>query len=546
MNNWVEMTTLGDLLVRGARLYGDKEALVLPDQRHTFNSLYEASLKAGRSLLGLGVKPSDTVGILMPNCVDFVEVMFGGAMIGAQVVPINARFKGRELSYLVENADLTALITSDIIDQYTDYVEILHGCLEGLAEASDVTSLSLDCAPKLQSVVLLGESSPDGMLDRAGFESLAEQYTDEDVHQLRSRVAIRDIAMMPYTSGTTADPKGCPMNHETLVRTAIVGSKNCFELTPEDRFWDPLPMFHMSAIFPLISCLEAGVPYVTLTHVEPGAAIRQFRDEECTFCFSAFPAVMLAIIDHPDWDADEFPKIRAWQNVSTPDGLREVHQRLPNMRHLNAYGCTEIGGVASFSRSDDSPEICATTSGKPFDGIEIQIRDLETGYPVEVGERGSIWCRGYNVFEGYYKDDEKNAECFDNDGWFLTGDIGALDTEGRISYMGRVKDMLKVGGENVAAVEIESFIETHPSVSIAQVVSIPDAKYVEIAAAYIELKPDKEATEEEIIDFCEGSISSFKVPRHVRFITASEWPMSATKIQKFRLRDKLCDELGMS
>ena len=540
--SWSQVTTFGDLLVRGAEKYGSSEAVVVQDERRSFEGLLASATQFGRSLLGLGVGRGDAVGILMPNCIDFLEVMFGAALIGARTVPINARFKDRELAYLTENADLKVLVTSDIIDQHTDYVEILGNCLPGLSEAVDPTVLELQIAPKLKSVVMLGQSSPIGMIDRELFQSLGEGISDNEVHRLRSRIAIRDIAMMMYTSGTTADPKGCPTTHEALVRTAVTGSRNCFELTEVDRLWDPLPLFHMSAILPLIGCLDAGATYITLTHVEPGACIQQMRDESCTFMFSAFPTVTNAILDHPDWNTSDFPLIRAWVNVSSPDGLRELHKRLPNSRHLNAYGCTEIGGVACFTRPEDPPETWATTSGRPFDGIEIEIRDLETGLPVGPGERGSIWSRGYNLFEGYHKDEVKNAESFDDHGWFCTGDIGSMGPEGRVSYLGRVKDMLKVGGENVAAVEIESLLQTHPSVSIAQVIAVPDAKYVEVPAAYIELRPDCKATEEDVIDYCNGKIARFKIPRYVRFISASEWPISATKIQKFRLQDRFAAE----
>lgn len=540
--SWSQTTTFGDLLVRGAEKYGSSEAVVVQDERRSFEGLLASATQFGRSLLGLGVGRGDAVGILMPNCIDFLEVMFGAALIGARTVPINARFKERELAYVTENADLKVLVTSDIIDQHTDYVEILGNCLPGLLEAVDPTVLGLQIAPKLKSVVMLGQSSPSGMIDRELFQSLGEGISDNEVHRLRSRIAIRDIAMMMYTSGTTADPKGCPTTHEALVRTAVTGSRNCFELTEADRLWDPLPLFHMSAILPLIGCLDAGATYITLTHVEPGLCIQQMRDESCTFMFPAFPTVTNAILDHPDWNVSDFPLIRAWLNVSSPDGLRELHKSLPASRHINAYGCTEIGGVACFTRPEDPPETWATTSGRPFDGIEIEIRDLETGLPVGPGERGSIWSRGYNLFEGYHKDEVKNEESFDDHGWFCTGDIGSMDPEGRVSYLGRLKDMLKVGGENVAAVEIESLLQTHPSVSIAQVIAVPDAKYVEVPAAYIELRPDCEATQEDVLDYCNGKIARFKIPRYVRFISASEWPMSATKIQKFRLQDRFAAE----
>ncbi|WP_420637987.1 class I adenylate-forming enzyme family protein [Candidatus Poriferisocius sp.] len=546
MSTWIEVTTYGDLLVRATARYGDGDAVVFPDRRHSFASLEAAARRSARSLLGLGVRPKDRVGILMPNCMDFVEVMFGAALIGAVPVPINARFKGRELAYVTENADLKVLVTSDIIDQHTDYVVILHDCLPGLADAPDPAHLNLDCAPELTAVVLLGDSSPAGMVERAAFEALADHATDDEVELLRSQVAIRDPALMIYTSGTTAEPKGCPLNHEALVRTAVTACRTRFELTGQDVFWDPLPLFHMSSILPLIGCLDAGSSYVTMTHFEPGAAIAQMRDEKATVCFSTFPPVTQAMINHPDWDAEEFQRIRLMNNVAPPDALRAIHAQLPWARHTNAYGLTECGGVVAFSGPEDPPETWAVASGRPFRGIEVKIKDLETREAVtEPNQRGEIWVRGYNLFEGYHKDPAKNAECFDDDGWFFTGDIGALDPDGRISYLGRTKDMLKVGGENVAAVEIESYLQTHPAVAIAQVVPLPDEKYQEVPAAFCELKPGAEAGEEELIEFCRGQIAGFKIPRHVRFVRADEWPLSATKIQKFRLAEKLRAELGL-
>ena len=540
---WVEVTTFGDLLVRAAARHPDSDAVVFAEVRHTFASLLEASERVARSLLGLGVRPGDHVGILMPNCMDFVEVMFGAALIGAPVVPINARFKGRELSYVARDADLRLLVTSDIIDAHTDYVEILHGCLPGLVEAPHSDDLHLEAAPALRSVVLLGTSSPAGMIDRAGFEAAAEGVEPDSVHLARSRVALRDIAMMMYTSGTTAEPKGCPMTHEQLVRTASVGCER-FELTATDVFWDPLPLFHMSSILPLIGCVEAGAAYVTLTHFDPATAISQLRDEGATICFSTFPTVTTAMLNHPDWDPAAMSSIRLMNNVASPAALEEIHGLLPNIAHMNAYGLTECGGVVAFTAPDDPPGVRSTTSGRPFRGIEVQIRDLESGEEVAVWERGEIWCRGYNVFEGYYNDPVKTSECFDDDGWFNTGDIGRMDADGRIGYLGRAKDMLKVGGENVAAVEIESYLQTHEAVAIAQVVGIPDERYVEVPAAFVELMPGADLLESDLVAFCKGNIASFKVPRHVRFV--QEWPISATKIQKFRLREQLCDELGLT
>ena len=216
--------------------------------------------------------------------------------------------------------------------------------------------------------------------------------------------------------------------------------------------------------------------------------------------------------------------------------LRRFQDAFPQTVQTGAYGLTETCGVISYNHPDEDLGIpIAPPAGSPFEGVEVRIADPDTRGRADLRmQRGEIWVRGYLVFDGYYKSPEKNAEAF-HDGWFRTGDLCSVDTEGRIAYHGRIKDMLKVGGENVAAAEIESWLATHPAVKLAQVVGVPDERLLEVAAAFIELEEGAEATEKQIIDHCRGRIAGFKVPRHVRFV--DEWPMSSTKVQKFRLRE---------
>jgi fatty-acyl-CoA synthase len=210
---------------------------------------------------------------------------------------------------------------------------------------------------------------------------------------------------------------------------------------------------------------------------------------------------------------------------------------------VSAYGCTELGGIVAMNDPAEDAESRATTCGPPFPGVELRIVDPETGEVVPTGERGEIVGRGPGMFEGYHNDPERNAEAIDPDGFFHTGDVGSLDAAGNVSFHGRTKDMLKVGGENVACLEIESFLATHPAVRLAQVVGIPDTRLVEVPAAFVQLEPGHTATEEELIEYFRGQVASFRIPRHVRFV--EEWPMSATKVQKFRLREQLVAELGL-
>jgi fatty-acyl-CoA synthase len=540
--NWQEVVRFADLLLAAADRDPDGEALVFEDRRLTYGELERRALRAARSLAALGVGPGGKVGVLMPNCPEFVELLFGASLLGAVMVPINSRFAPRELGYVVGNGDVEVLITSDLAAEHVDYAARLHEALPGLAAGTPGSSRRVADLPALRSVVLLGSREEPGMLREGDFRGGAERVSTDEVLRIHRRTPVRSIAMMMYTSGTTAMPKGCLMSHEALVRTSVLAGRTRFRLGPEDRLWDPLPMFHMSAILPLIGVFDAGATLMSMVHFDPGVALEMLDRERTTISFATFPAITQALLNHPDYHPDRWRHIRLINNVAPPDTMRAMQEQMPHTIQISAYGCTECGGVVAFNEAEDTLEQRCTTSGRPFDGIELGIREIETGRPAAPGQRGEIVVRGYNVFEGYYKDPEHTARAFDEEGWFHTGDIGALTAEGRVSYLGRLKDMLKVGGENVAAVEIESYLGTHPAVSIAAVVGVPDPKYVEVAAAFIELRPGHEATEEEIIAFCRGGLATFKVPRHVRFVR--EWPMSATKIQKYRLQEELSTELA--
>jgi len=538
---WQEVVRFADLLTRAAQRDGDHEAVVFPDARLTYGQLERRAFAAARSLLALGAGPGSRIGILMPNCPEFVELLFGISLIGGVMVPVNARFAARELGYVVENGDLEILLTSDRIVEHADYVARLHEALPSLARARSRTGLELPEAPDLRAVVLFGERDAAGMLDGAAFAALADGESDEAVLRLHRRTSVRGVALMMYTSGTTAMPKGCLLSHEALVRTAVVAGRTKFRFTPADRFWDPLPMFHMSSILPIIGVFDGGATFLSMTHFEPEAALRMLDEERATISFATFPAITQALLHDPGYHRDRWRGIRLINNVAPPDTLREMQARMPHTIQISSYGLTECGGVSAFNDPEDTLEQRTTTSGIPFDGIELEVRDLETGEPAPAGVAGEIVVRGYCVFDGYHKDPQRTAEVLDGDGWFHTGDVGAMTADGRISYRGRIKDMLKVGGENVAALEIESYLGTHPAVSIAAVVGVPDPRYMEVAAAFIQLRPGMAASEAEIVAFCERGLARFKVPRHVRFV--EEWPMSATKIQKFRLQERITREL---
>jgi len=536
----VSVTTLGDMLVAAAQRRPDSVAVAFPERRATAAALLDGAVHMARGLHALGVRRGDRVGIVAPNCMEYVEAIFGTVLLGATVVTINARYRGAELAYVVADSRIAALLTSDVFSQ-VDFTRLLHEALPGLGAAEDPQALALPSAPALRACAMLGESSPEGLLDRAAFDRLAGTVPVETVERSADGVRVRDVAIMMYTSGTTAMPKGCPLSHEAIVRTGDALNVR-FSLGEEDAWWDPLPMFHLSSILPLTASLRAGSRFITMVDFEVDAAVRQIGEERPTYLFGTFPTLNQELLAHPGFAAAA-ASVKYMNQVAPPDLQRALQTALPGVTQVAAYGCTEIGGMIAQNDPAETPEQRAVTCGVPWPGVEVRIVDPESGADLGPGERGEIVARGFAQFEGYHNDPERNAEAIEPGGWFHTGDIGSLDEDGRITYQGRTKDMLKVGGENVAALEVESYLSRHPAVRLAQVVGIPDARLTEVPAAFVEVEPGHEVTEEELLAFCRGEMASFKIPRHVRFVEA--WPMSATKIQKFRLRAVLLEELGL-
>jgi acyl-CoA synthetase (AMP-forming)/AMP-acid ligase II len=535
----IEVTTFGDMLVAAALRRPDDVAVAFTDVRVTAPELLERSVQMASSLHALGVRRGDLVAIVMPNCIEYVEALFGSSLLGAVVVTINARYRAAELAYVVADSAAAVLLTSDVMPEI-DFVGQLCEALPGLAAATDPAALALAATPGLRACVMLGESSPAGFLDRAAFDALQPSVPESVILDASEGVRVRDPAIMMYTSGTTAQPKGCQLTHEAIVRTGDALNTR-FSLTESDVWWDPLPMFHLSSILPMTAAFRAGSRYVTMVDFEVEAAVRQIVEERVTYLFGTFPTLNQELLAHPGFRSADLSSVRLINQVAPPDMQRSLQEALPHAVQVSAYGCTELGGIISQNDPGETPEQRAVGCGTPFPGIEVRIVDPETGQDLPTGEVGEITARGFGMFEGYHNDPVRTAEAIDPDGWFHTGDIGSVDEGGRIAYHGRTKDMLKVGGENVAALEVESYLSLHPAVRLAQVVSIPDARLVEVPAAFVEVEPGQDVTEEQLITFCRGQIASFKIPRHIRFVTA--WPMSATKIQKFKLREELLAEL---
>lgn len=543
----ISVTTIGDLLLSAADRYPDTLALVFPDSQYTYQELATRALRRARSLQALGVKPRDHVGILMPTCPAFVEIFFAAALCGAVVVPINARYRAQELAYVIENGDIVTLITTDAVADQVNFVERLAGAVPTLQSQADPRRLQVPGMPVLRNIVLMGETTSPGFISQSEFDALEETSPEEKVHLARLGVRVRDVGLMLYTSGTTANPKGCRITHEAQVRNSIALGRHRYRLTHEDRFWSPLPMFHIASVLPMLAIFDVGGTYLTMSYFDAGVALDMLQRYEVTATYPCFVTIMQGLIYHPNFASADLSHIKLMNSnfaVQPPDVAQSIMRAMPQALQVGSFGMTETAGTVCTGSPDEAESLRITRLGKPLPGLEVRIVDGESGADVVTGGHGEVLVRGYSVLEGYHKDAEKTAEAIDSDGWFHTGDIGSLDEQGTIMFHGRYKDMLKVGGENVAAAEIEALLGRHPAVKLAQVVGIPDAKYVEVPAAFVELKPGSTVTEAELVSFCKAAVAAFKVPRVVRFV--SEWPMSSTKIQKFRLREALVADLRLA
>lgn len=536
--DWAEVSPLGDLLVRSAHQHPNRAALVFPDGRCSFQSLLDGALTVARGLLALNVRPGDHVGLLGMNSIEFVEAVYGISLIGAVIVPLNARHKATELAYIINNAELVALCTTSHAGEYQDFTELLRSALPTLGNADPLAPLALTEAPRLRHAVLLRGAGRAGFMDRDAFDRFASRVDVSEVHRLRRQVRLRDHAAIIYTSGTTANPKGCILSQEAFTRGPVERARFRFHAGDSDVHWGAGPLFHIGSLAPALGALGAGCTYVTDLHFDGARAFSLIQRERATTIWPWFPAILQALLDQPEFNEKSLPDLRSIVLIAAPPLVERVQTRFPNVEILQGCGMTETAGIFGLSSPSDTVIERLTTQGKAYPGIEIKIIDPD-GKDVAPGEVGEILVRGYCVMEGYYKDPVKTAETLDEDGWLHTGDLYRETAEGNLVFNGRLKDMLKVGGENVAAVEVEAFLCEHPAVKVAEIVGMPDPRLDEVPVAFIEIQPGSTLTADELIAFCKGRIANYKIPRAVHFVLADEWPMSATKINKRGLRARL-------
>jgi fatty-acyl-CoA synthase/long-chain acyl-CoA synthetase len=543
---WTEVLSLGDMLARSAHRHPDRVALAFPESRASFSELHAGALRVARGLLALGVRPGEQVGLLASNCVEFMEAFFGIALMGAVVVPMNIRHKATELSYIAANAELVAILTQSNPGAHVDLAALLCDALAGLDQqevpGDGSRPLALAHTPRLRHAILLSGPARPGFVSPQSFVGAAQEVSAESVRELGRRVRLSDTATVIYTSGTTANPKGCMLSHEALTRGPLERATWRFAVGPSadsDVHWGAGPLFHIGSLAPCLGALGAGCSYITDVFYEPARALSLITDHRATTVWPWFPAIVLGLLEQPEFDAAHLPHVKNIVLITSASLAERVRERFPEAEIVQGCGMTETAGIFGLSAPEDSVQERATTQGKVYPGLEVRLLRPDGTGDAAPGEIGEILVRGYCVMQGYYKDPEKSAQAIDADGWLHTGDLYVGDDRGNLIFNGRLKDMLKVGGENVAAVEVESFLAQHPAVRLAEVVGKPDPRLDEVPVAFVELHEGAQLDAQALIDFCKGRIANYKVPREVHFVKPGQWPMSLTKINKRELRARL-------
>ncbi|HVW67965.1 MAG TPA: class I adenylate-forming enzyme family protein, partial [Steroidobacteraceae bacterium] len=496
-----------------------------------------------RGLFAKGIRRGDRVGVLMPNCIEFFVTHFAIQLLGAITVTVNARYKSFELAHAIRKSDIRLLFTTDRIDQHVNFCDLLHEALPELAAAASATRLRLEQAPRLEGLVLCGKTrrSPFMSLDSLNVEG--KQVAPDEHLRSMAGVTVDDVAVVLFTSGTTAAPKACQLTHGGLYQTWAYTYPDAVKLRAGEKVWVPMPCFHVGGVGLSVSALCRGATFVTSIHHEGAAALRLILEHGVEHLYPGFYTLMLPVMRAEGYDRALLGAARSMVCVAPFETHLMMKEQLPaGVLILQLFGMSEAGGYVTFTFPERSESHRLKTNGTPIEGVEIRIVDPETCAVLPTGRQGEIQFRGPNSFHSYYEDEKATRATILAGGWIRTGDCGRIDAEGSAYFLGRIKDMLKVGGENVAAAEIEAFLGRHPAVKLTQVVGKPDERYGEVAVAFVELLPGTQATAEELIAFCKGRLASFKVPREVRFVT--EWPMSSTKIQKFKLRELLGTPAG--
>ena len=532
--------TIGGYFDRVANEHPDNPALVLRHQNvdWTYSELHRRVDQLAAGLISLGIEPGDRVGIWGPNSVEWVLTQLATAKIGAIMVCINPAYRLYELEYALNKVECKALITdeqfktSDYLGMLTTLAPELEQCIPGRLEAAKL--------PYLKHVIRMGPAKSPGMFN---FDDVCAGASADDfsvLADLQDKLKPDDAINIQFTSGTTGNPKGATLSHCNILNNGYLTGE-AMRLMPTDKLCIPVPLYHcFGMVLAVLACISHGSTMVFPGEAfDPEQTLQTVQDEQCT-ALHGVPTMFITELDHPNFGNFDLSSLRTGIMAGAPCPV-EVMKRVISEMHMQdiliAYGQTELSPINNMTLPDDSLERRTETVGRAMPWVEIKIMD-EAGHVVPVGQKGEICTRGYSVMQGYWNDPEKTAETIDTSGWLHSGDIATMDASGYVRIVGRIKDMIIRGGENVYPREVEEFLYQHPAISEVQVFGIPDEKMGEEVCAWIQLNEGADLTADDVKAYCKDQITHFKVPRHIRFV--SEYPMTVTgKIQKFVMRDEM-------
>jgi len=520
--------TIGANLRRVAARFGDAEVLVdAPTGRRWTYAQFDADTDTlARGLIAAGLGAGDRVGIWAPNCAEWVQLQYATAKAGVILVNLNPAYRSHELSYALRQSGVKMLVSAERFktSDYQAMVEEVRGDL-----------------PALESVVYLGMPAWEALFGVAddGGAALAER---------EAGLSFDDPINIQYTSGTTGFPKGATLSHHNILNNGLFIGAGC-GYSERDRVCIPVPFYHcFGMVLGNLACTTHGAAIVIpAPGFDPAQTLATVQAERCTSLYGV-PTMFIAELALPDFADYDLSTLRTGIMAGSPCPV-EVMKRVVSEMHMTevtiCYGMTETSPVSTQTTADDDMERRVSTVGRVHPHVEVKVIDPETGRVLGRGAPGELCTRGYSVMLGYWDEPEKTADAIDSARWMHTGDLAVMDEAGYLNIVGRIKDMVIRGGENVYPREVEEFLYGHPAIEDVQVIGVPDEKYGEELCAWIKLRPGQELTEDAVRAYCQGKIAHFKIPRYIRF--CGDFPMTVTgKVQKFKMRETSIDELGLT
>ncbi|HEN8733723.1 TPA: AMP-binding protein [Pseudomonas putida] len=536
---------IGDAFDATVARFPEREALVVHHQalRYTWRQLADAVDQHARALMALGVQPGDRLGIWAPNCAEWCITQFASAKVGAILVNINPAYRSSELDYALGQSGCRWVICADAF-KTSDYHATLQGLLPGLANGQP-GALICERFPELRGVVSLALSPPPGFLAWHALQARAEVVSGEALAARQAQLRCDDPINIQYTSGTTGFPKGATLSHSNILNNGYMVGES-LGLTEHDRLVVPVPLYHcFGMVMANLGCMTHGSALIYPSDAfDPLATLRAVAQEKATALYGV-PTMFIAELDHPQRGEFDLSSLRTGIMAGATCPI-EVMRRVIGEMHMAevqiAYGMTETSPVSLQTGAADDLERRVTSVGRTQPRLESKVVDAE-GNTVPRGEIGELCTRGYSVMLGYWNNRKATAESIDAEGWMHTGDLAVMDEQGYVRIVGRSKDMIIRGGENIYPRELEEFFFTHPAVADVQVIGVPCSKYGEEIVAWVRLHPGHAVSEDALREWARARIAHFKVPRYFRFVDA--FPMTVTgKVQKFRMREISVEELS--